>query len=141
MPEMFDYLNAITYNKKNIMKEDPYAEDDYKPYYINKNLAQHMSCLFSVNEMNFRPFTDKKLQFDYLINTIRKKFRRSSKWLKPDFVDDIECVKEYFTYSNKKAKEALKILTKSDIDMIKYKLRKGGEHYDRNDDRSVVRST
>ena len=76
--------------------------------------------------MNIRPHCDKILQFDYLINSLRKQFRRSSKWLKPDFFDNVEIVKEYFGYSTPKAKQALEILTEEQLDYIRFKLRKGG---------------
>ena len=76
--------------------------------------------------MNSRPHCDKILQFDYLINSLRKQFRRSSKWLKPDFFDDVEVVKEYFGYSTIKAKQALEILTEEQLEHIRFKLRKGG---------------
>ena len=39
---------------------------------------------------------------------------------------DIECVKEYYGYSNDKAKSALDILTRDQIKLIKEKLFKGG---------------
>ena len=39
---------------------------------------------------------------------------------------EIECVKEYYGYSNDKAKSALDILTKDEIKLIKEKLYKGG---------------
>ena len=136
MPEMFDYLNAITYNKKNIMEDDPFAEKEYKPYYINKNLEQHIDCFKYANEMNYYPFMDNKMQFDFLINSIRKKFRKSSKWLQPEFFEYIKCVKEYFNYSNTKAKIALDILSEDDLAMIKYRVRKGGAKDDRYIDRS-----
>lgn len=134
---VFNYLNAIT-NKKNptIMEDDPYSEADYEPFLVNRFLSENLDCLDSATEMNFRPFADKKMQFDYLINSIRKKFRKSSKWLRPELLDDIKCVKEYFNYNNAKAKVALKILSADDIILIKYRLRKGGKKDDRNYDRS-----
>ena len=75
----------------------------------------HTDCLEYAYMMNGMPFMDKKMQFDFLINSIRKKFRKGEKWLKPELIDDIECVKEYFSYNNVKAKQALKILSNSDI--------------------------
>ena len=132
MAELFDYLNAIT-NKKNptVMEDDPYAEKDYDPYVINKFLSQKLDCIYDANEMNYRPFADKKMQFDYLINSIRKKFRKAEKWLKPESNGDLKYVQEYFNYNKKRASEALMLLTDDDIKMIKYSLRKGGEKDDR----------
>jgi GTP-dependent phosphoenolpyruvate carboxykinase len=124
--ELFDFLNDISHKKKGVIRDDPLAEKDYKPYVINKFLSQHIDCILYVNEMNIRPHCDKILQFDYLINSLRKQFRRSSKWLKPDFFDDVEVVKEYFGYSTIKAKQALEILTEEQLEHIRFKLRKGG---------------
>tara|TARA_R100000008_G_C3542255_1_gene145472 strand:- start:108 stop:494 length:387 start_codon:yes stop_codon:yes gene_type:complete len=124
--ELFDFLNDISHKKKGIIRDDPLVEKDYKPYVINKFLSQHIDCILYVNEMNIRPHCDKILQFDYLINSLRKQFRRSSKWLKPDFFDNVEIVKEYFGYSTPKAKQALEILTEEQLDYIRFKLRKGG---------------
>ena len=124
--ELFDFLNDISHKKRGIIRDDPLAEKDYNPYIINKFLSQHVDCILYVNEMNIRPYCDKILQFDYLINSLRKQFRRSSKWLKPDFFDNVEIVKEYFGYSTPKAKQALEILTEEQLEHIRFKLRKGG---------------
>ena len=138
--EIFDYTNDITYKKDNIMASgDEYIEDGYKPYHINKLLSEHIDCLLFVNEMNFNSHLDKKLQFDYFINSIRKKFRRSEKWLKPEDFEVIGLIREYYDYSIPKAKEALRILGDDDIEYIRKKLYKGGSSHDRNNDRSGTR--
>ncbi|MCH2380746.1 MAG: DNA polymerase clamp loader subunit A [Nitrososphaerales archaeon] len=125
--EIFDYLNDIGYKKENILKDgDEIIEAGYQPYRINKFLSQHIDCLFLANDMNFHNHIDNKLQFDYFINTIRKKFRQSSKWLKAEQVDEIDLIKEYYNYNNSKAKEVLNLLSEKDIEFIKRKLRKGG---------------
>ena len=136
--KIFDYLNAITYKKENIMG-DELVEKDYKPYRINKFLSQHLDCILFVNEMNFSSHIDNKLQFDYFINSIRKKFRKSEKWLKPEDFEAIDLVREYYGYSTPKAKEALKILGDDNIEYIRKKLYKGGTSHGRNNDRSGTR--
>ena len=123
---LFEYLNAITYKKKDIIGDDPIAEKFYEPYKINKALSQNRDCILYVNEMNFRPSTDKKLQFDYFINNIRKRFRKAEKWLTPESLNDIDCVKEYFKYSDEKARQALNILSDGDLVVIKETIQKGG---------------
>ena len=136
--ELFDYLNAITYKKEDIMG-DEIIEDNYIPYVINKFLSQHIDCILFVNEMNFRSQLPHKLQFDYFINSIRKKFRKSEKWLKPEDFKAIGLVKEYYDYSTPKAKEALKILGDDNIEYIRKKLFKGGTSHGGNNDRSGAR--
>jgi hypothetical protein len=46
--------------------------------------------------------------------------------LKKEEDDDIELVKNYFGYSDKRAREALRILSKEDISNIKKELNIGG---------------
>jgi hypothetical protein len=77
------------------------------------------------NEMNKFSSLDKKLQYDFFINIIRKK-KRFSPWLKQEKIKDLEVVKSYYGYSNEKAKQTLNILTKEQLDFIKSKLETGG---------------
>ena len=123
--ELKDWLNSINQNKKNIMDEDPSSIKEYAPYIINRCLSGHIDCLMYANEMNKFSSLDKKLQYDFFINIIRKK-KRFSPWLKQEKIKDLEIVKSYYGYSNEKAKQALKILTKEQLDFIKSKLETGG---------------
>jgi len=123
--ELKDWLNSINQNKKNIMDEDPSSIKEYAPYIINRCLSGHIDCLMYANEMNKFSSLDKKLQYDFFINTIRKK-KRFSPWLKQEKIKDLEIVKSYYGYSNEKAKQALRILTKKQLDFIKSKLETGG---------------
>ena len=123
--ELKDWLNSINQNKKNIMDEDPSSIKEYAPYIINRCLSGHIDCLMYANEMNKFSSLDKKLQYDFFINIIRKK-KRFSPWLKQEKIKDLEVVKSYYGYSNEKAKQALKILTKKQLDFIKSKLETGG---------------
>jgi hypothetical protein len=79
-----------------------------------------------VNEINQLPHLDKKLQFDFLINSLRPR-KRYTPWLKAMKLENLEYVKEYYGYSNEKAKSALDILTDEQISAIKRKLYKGGK--------------
>ena len=123
--ELKDWLNSINQNKKNIMDEDPSSIKEYAPYIINRCLSGHIDCLMYANEMNKFSSLDKKLQYDFFINIIRKK-KRFSPWLKQEKIKDLEIVKSYYGYSNEKAKQALRILTKTQLDFIKSKLETGG---------------
>ena len=86
----------------------------------------HYDCIAAANEMNGFHFLDKKVQFDFYINSIRKKKRFGGKWLNQAKLKNIEYVKEYYGYSNEKAREALTILTDKQIELIKMSLEKGG---------------
>jgi len=68
---------------------------------------------------------DKDMQYHFYLNTIRKQ-KRFSPWLRKDKVDDLECVKRYYGYSNEKASQALKILNNEQISFIKTRLDVGG---------------
>ena len=124
--ELKDYLNAINFNKKNLMdSEDTLWQKKYPSFIVNKILSSFQDCIMFVNEMNRNHFVDKDMQFHFLLNSIRSK-KRFSPFLRANKLKDIECVKEYYGYSNDKAKSALDILTKDQIKLIKEKLFKGG---------------
>jgi len=124
--ELKDYLNAINFNKKNLMdSEDTLWQKKYPSFIVNKILSGFQDCIMFVNEMNRNHFVDKDMQFHFLLNSIRSK-KRFSPFLRANKLKDIECVKEYYGYSNDKAKSALDILTRDQIKLIKEKLFKGG---------------
>tara|TARA_R100000234_G_scaffold98252_1_gene66743 strand:+ start:39 stop:431 length:393 start_codon:yes stop_codon:yes gene_type:complete len=125
--ELKEYLKSINNTKQNLMdSEDKMWEKRYPSFIINKCLAptgMH-ECLV-VNEMNFHNHLDNKLQYDFLLNSLRKQNRYAS-WMKASKTKNLEYVKEYFGYSNEKAKSALKVLSEKDIANIKERLKKGG---------------
>ena len=123
--ELKDWLNSINFNKTNLIEEDPSAIKDYPPYIINRCLSGHLDCILFVNEMNRYSFLDKDMQYSFYLNTLRKK-KRYSPWLRKEKVDDLECVKQYYGYSNEKASQALKILDKKQLNFIKQRLETGG---------------
>ena len=128
MTSPFDYINAISHTKKDIIGEadDPaLAEKEYNAYIINKGLSYFIDTILYANEMNMRHQLDGKLQNDYLINTIRPK-KRFAKWLKKVSEDDLEVVKTYYGYNNDKARQALTILSDDQLIMIRRKQEQGG---------------
>ena len=126
MPELKEYLNAINHTKERLLdSEDEEWEKKYPPFIINKCAYPFQDTIMLVNEINQLPHLDKKLQFDFLLNSVRSR-RRFSPWLKASRIEDLEYVKEYYGYSNDKAKQALDILTDEQISTLKHKLRKGG---------------
>ena len=97
----FDFLNEINYGKKNIIIDD-ITEKQYNSFMVNRGLSYFKDTVVIANEMNMNHHLDNRLQFDFLINIIRRK-RRFSKWNKPQIVDDLDVIKEYYGYSNKQA--------------------------------------
>ena len=120
----FEYLNAINYTKQNIMVDD-LAEKGYNSFMVNRSLSYFNDTALIANEMNINHHLDNRLQFDFFINIVRKK-KRFSKWNKPETVSDVEVVKEYYGYSNEKARQVLTLLTSEHIDELKKKVYKGG---------------
>ena len=125
MTELKDWLNSINFNKNNLIEEDPSTVKDYSPYIINRCLSGHLDCVLFANEMNKYPNLDKDMQYSFYLNTLRKK-KRFSPWLRKDKVTDLQSVKQYYGYSNEKASQALKILSKQQLDYIKQRLEVGG---------------
>jgi hypothetical protein len=123
--ELKDWLNSINQTKNNLIDQDPSLKKEYSPYIINKCLSGHIDCILFANEMNKYHHLDKDMQYSFYINTLRKR-KRFSPWLRKDKVKDLECVKNYYGYSNEKASQALNILSKSQLDFIKQKLEIGG---------------
>lgn len=119
--ELKDWLNSI-----NLTKED-LSEDikTYPPYIVNRCLSGHIDCILFANEMNMNHHLDKDMQYQFFINSLRKR-KRFSPWIKKDKVQNLEYVKRYYGYSNEKALQALKILSKEQITFIKNKLDVGG---------------
>ena len=120
-----EFIKSISQTKDNFIKEFPSVEKDYKPFLVNRGLSFFQDTILQVNEMNRNHYLDNKLQFDYLLNSIRTR-KRWSKWLKPDKIDNLEMVKEYYGFGNEKAKEALEVLSDAEIEFIKTKFEKGG---------------
>ena len=120
----FEYVNAINYTKKNIMIDDV-AEKAYAPYMVNRQLSYFPDTVLAANEMNRCHHVDNRLQFDFFINIIRKR-KRFSKWFKPEEISDLETVKEYYGYSNEKARQVLTLLSTEQINELKHKVAKGG---------------
>ena len=124
--ELKDWLNSITFNKDDLIESDPDTIKDYPPYIVNRCLSGNFDTILYANEMNRYPNLDKRLQYDFYINTVRAR-KRFSPWGKKEKVKDLELVKQYYAYSNEKAKQALRILSPTQLDYIRNKLNKGGK--------------
>jgi hypothetical protein len=120
--ELKDWLNSINFTKEDLSEEIK----TYPPYIINRCLSGHIDCIMFANEMNMNHHLDKDLQYSFYLNTLRKR-KRFSPWLRKDKVTELECIKSYYGYSNEKASQALKILTKEQLTFIKQRLDIGGK--------------
>ena len=123
MADLFkEIIPSILQTKKNVLED----EKDYNAFVVNKALSYHRDCVLFANMMNQNHVLDNKLQYHFLINIIRPYRREFQKWLKADKIENLEYIKEYYGYSNDKAKAALEILGDEEIQFIKKELNKGG---------------
>lgn len=120
----FEFVNSINYSKKDIMDDD-LTEKAYNSFLINRQLSYFQDTAIVANEMNRYHQIDNKLQYHFLLNIIRKR-KRFSKWIKPEREDDVEAIKEYYGYSNEKARQSLDLLSPEQKEIIRNKVQKGG---------------
>ena len=125
MSNPFDYVNSILQNKKNLIV-DELTEKDYQAFLVNRTLSYHKDCIMYANEMNRRHLADKKLQYDFLLNTIRSQKRPFAKWVKAEKSEDLECIKQVFGLSDQKAREARRLLSNEQIQKLKEQTDTGG---------------
>ena len=125
MPELKDWLNSINFSKEDLTVDDPDTIKDYTPYIVNRCLSGHLDTVLYSNEMNLHNHLDKDMQYQFYLNSLRKR-KRFSPWLRKDKVENLNIIKRYYGYSNEKALQALRLLTNELLDYIKKRLETGG---------------
>ena len=123
--ELKDWLNSINFTKENLI-EDPDMISSYPPYIINRCLSGHLDTVLFANEMNKHSNLDKDMQYSFFLYTLRKR-KRFSPWLKKEQIEDLDLVKKHYGYSNEKAKVAVTLLTKTQLETIRNKHDMGGK--------------
>jgi uncharacterized membrane-anchored protein YitT (DUF2179 family) len=122
----FEYLNSINYSKKDIMIDDA-AEKAYSGFMVNRGLSYFHDTVLIANEMNINHHIDHRLQYDFMMNIVTKK-KRYSKWLKSnEELNSINTIKEYYGYSDEKAKSILPLLSHEQLNELKLRIYKGGK--------------
>ena len=124
--ELKDWLNSINFTKSNLLDEDPTVIKSYPPYIVNRCLSGSVDSILFSNEMNMNAHVDKDMQYSFFLYTLRKR-KRYSPWLKKEQVDDLDLVKNHYGYSNEKAKVALSLLTKPQIESLRQTHDMGGK--------------
>ena len=120
MADLFkEILPSILETKKDVLSNPK----DYNAFMVNRALSYHPDCLFDANEMNCLSDLDKRLQYLFLISTIRPARRAFAKWSKPILQQDLESVKRYFKYGDREAIAALSVLTKDQLATIRQEVR------------------
>ena len=122
-----DILNSINFGKNDLFGENEEVMNKaYVPFVINRSLSYHTDGVLLANEMNKHPNLDKDMQYSFYLNTLRKR-KRFSPWLKKEQVEDLDLVKKHYGYSNEKAKIALTLLTKSQLEFLRKTHDMGGK--------------
>tara|TARA_Y100000289_G_C3897061_1_gene137098 strand:+ start:336 stop:827 length:492 start_codon:yes stop_codon:yes gene_type:complete len=121
------FLKSINTTKENVLLEDSNGkiEEAYNPFIINKTLSHFPDTIMQANTMNQYFELDKKLQYDFLLNSIRKK-KRFSRWIKSNIEENVDIVKQYYKVGDEKAVEILSLLNDEQISTIKSELSEGG---------------
>jgi hypothetical protein len=125
-PRIWDYLNAITYTKDLSVLQDEDFDKVYVPFVINMMLAQHKDCVLAANMMNERPWMPVRAQFLFLLNTLRKRFRKNEKREKYTDPDDVGALAEYYDCSVRRARDLVSLHTSAQLTIIRSRLDKGG---------------
>ena len=123
--ELKDYLYSINQSKKNLLDDNEDAVRKYPPFIINKCLSGFTDTILFANEMNKYHQLDKKMQYDFYINSLKPR-KRFTPWVRKETLEHLELVKQYYGYNHNKAVAALRILTNSELDEIKKLLDTGG---------------
>ena len=117
----FELINSISNTKKDILEN----EKDYNAFMVNRGLSYFPDTVIYANEMNKFHHLDSRLQYQFLINTIRKR-NRFSKWNKSIESKNINAIKKYYGYSNEKARDVLPLLSNENLNTIRGRINYGG---------------
>ena len=117
----FEIIKSISSTKKDVLEN----EKDYNAFMVNRGLSYFPDTVLYANEMNQYHHLDNRLQFDFLINIVRKR-NRFSKWNKSIESENINAIKRYYGYSNEKARDVLPLLSNENLNIIKGKIFHGG---------------
>ena len=123
--ELKDWLKSINETKTNLVDNDSTIETKYPSYIVNRCMSGQIDTLMFANEMNINNHLDNKLQYDFLLYTLRKK-KRFSPWMRKNELSNLSIVKEYYGYSDDKARQILPLLTEDQLNIITRRLNTGG---------------
>ena len=129
MANLFEFINSISDNKTNLMRDtenDDLAEKSYEPFMVNRGLSLYVDGILYAQEMNMYPDLPKKMQYEYLLHSIRKR-KRFSKWPKKEKDELIGFIQNHYKCNVQRAQEALSILTIEQINKLKEKYETGGK--------------
>jgi hypothetical protein len=108
----FDFAKSINEKTEHLMKVQPETEKDYMPFMVNRALSFSPDAVLYANAMNTNWIVDKRMQYDFLFGSIRRR-KRYDKWLKKDDIDEltVKVIMEYYQVGHKRAIEYLSMMT------------------------------
>lgn len=122
-PTLFDFINDLSFDKVNLLSEED-NEKLVQPYMINKALSMNMDTVLYADQMNRLYDLPKKMQYDYLFHSIRKR-KRYGKWAKKDDQTILAMVAEHYQCSFNKARKMMQLMTPQQLETIKVLSDKG----------------
>lgn len=125
MSDAFAYVDAVSESKRDVVREDGLPVSGYSPYLTNRSLSYHADAVLYANDMNCMPWLDPMAQYDYYMNSLRPR-RRRSRWHKVRGSEDEDLLSELYGLSRARAREALALLS-DDVVMEMRKLLRGPE--------------
>jgi len=121
----FDFIKSINDTKVNIVSEDDENAKYYNAFVINRSLSYFPDTIYFANEMNKYHQLDVDMQYNFLLNIVRKR-KRFSKWDKASTINNVNIIKSYFGYSDEKSRQVADLLTDDQITSIQQKVSLGG---------------
>lgn len=120
----FDYVKSISKTKEDLFKDNTDVSG-YIPFLVNTALGRYVDCVLYVNEINMYPDISPEMHYRYLLDNIPASKNRYRKWVSPDINNEVTCIMEYYNYNYSKARQAMKALSKNEIDTIVEIVKKG----------------
>ncbi len=121
---IFSYMFSASGTKVHMMREtenDELAEKGYDPWQTNRFFSFFYDTVLAANEMNKSYDLPKIMQYEYYLYGVRKA-KRKADWPKRAKEEDIDLIARNYTLNINKAKEVLSILTRDQVDEIRYKM-------------------
>jgi len=118
--KLFDYLNAIMWDKSDLDFNDPEIEKGYDIFIINRFLSMIELYVVMINMINITPLPSKKHHYEWLKSVIpraRKKIEYMKKG-KPEIEDAMIAIARYYEVGKKEAELYARLLPKKEIERI-----------------------
>ena len=124
----FDFMNAASFSKKNLIGESDnpeLTEKEYNPYIVNRGFTYFEDTILHANEMNQRHELFPGAQFEYYRSVLRKR-KRFSKWHKAEKNNDLDAIQQVYECNRTVAKMYLKVLNEEQLKSVHEELVIGG---------------